>query len=53
MGEAIRWVRQEDPYGCGAAAVAMLTGKTYADVKADSALFEYLTAQLNKEPLTW
>lgn len=27
-------MRQEDAYGCGVAAMAMLTGRTYAEVKA-------------------
>lgn len=30
----LRWVRQEDSHGCGVAAVAMLTGLTYAQVLA-------------------
>src|SRR5438552_3918548 len=31
---SIRWVRQEDPQGCSIACLAMLTGRTYAEVKA-------------------
>lgn len=30
----VRWVRQEDAEGCALAVLAMLTGETYADVKA-------------------
>jgi hypothetical protein len=30
----VRWVHQEEPYGCGCAAVAMATGMTYAEVRA-------------------
>lgn len=29
------WVRQEDKEGCGLAVLAMLTGQSYADVKAE------------------
>ncbi len=29
------WVQQEDAQGCGVAALAMLTGQTYAAVKAE------------------
>lgn len=32
----IRWVQQEDPMGCWVAAMAMVTGKTYAEVKAET-----------------
>jgi hypothetical protein len=32
----IRWVRQEDPNGCWVASMAMVTGKTYAEVKAET-----------------
>ena len=28
----MRWVRQEDPEGCGVAVLAMLTGQTFAEV---------------------
>ena len=31
----IRWVGQEEPYGCGAAAIAMLTGRTYQEVVSE------------------
>ncbi len=31
----LRWIGQEDAQGCGAAVLAMLTGQTYAAVKAD------------------
>lgn len=31
----VRWVRQEEPHGCGLAALAMLTGQTYAATRAD------------------
>jgi hypothetical protein len=30
----IRWVQQEDPYGCGIACIAMITGRSYAEAKA-------------------
>jgi hypothetical protein len=30
----IQWVRQEDKYGCVIASIAMVTGKTYSEVKA-------------------
>lgn len=33
---ATRWVRQEDPNGCFVAAMAMVTGKTYAQVKEET-----------------
>jgi hypothetical protein len=32
----IRWVGQEDPMGCFVAAMAMVAGKTYAEVKAET-----------------
>lgn len=31
----VRWIKQEDAHGCGLATLAMLTGKTYGEVKAD------------------
>jgi hypothetical protein len=31
----VRWVQQEDSHGCGIAALAMLIGATYQDVKVD------------------
>jgi hypothetical protein len=31
----LRWVRQEDPEGCALAVLAMLTGDSYAEVKAE------------------
>lgn len=31
----VRWVGQEDINGCGVACLAMVTGKTYADVAAE------------------
>lgn len=31
----VRWVKQEHARGCGVACLAMLTGKTYADVHAE------------------
>src|SRR5690349_15503101 len=31
----IKWVGQEDQKGCGLACLAMVTGKTYQEVKAD------------------
>lgn len=31
----IRWVRQEDPWGCTVAALAMILGEPYADLKAE------------------
>jgi hypothetical protein len=31
----LRWVRQEDAQGCGIAVLAMLTGESYAAVKAE------------------
>lgn len=34
MSNHIKWVGQEDPRGCVLAALAMLTGQTYAQVKA-------------------
>lgn len=30
---AVRHVRQEDPYGCGVACIAMLAGLTYAEAR--------------------
>jgi hypothetical protein len=30
----IRWVKQDDPCGCALACLAMVTGQTYADVRA-------------------
>lgn len=30
----VKWVRQEDSHGCGVACLAMLTAKTYAEVRA-------------------
>jgi hypothetical protein len=33
--DSMRWVRQEDPSGCGVAVLAMLTGLTYAEVIAE------------------
>jgi hypothetical protein len=30
----VKWVRQEDEWGCGVACLAMLTGQTYAEVAA-------------------
>ena len=30
----LKWVRQEDAKGCGLACIAMITGKTYAEIKA-------------------
>jgi hypothetical protein len=32
----VTWVRQEDEWGCFIAAMAMVTGKTYAQVKAET-----------------
>jgi hypothetical protein len=32
----VRWVRQEDEMGCWVAAMAMVTGKTYNEVKAET-----------------
>ena len=32
----VEWVRQEDEWGCFVAAMAMITGKTYAHVKAET-----------------
>jgi hypothetical protein len=34
MSVPLRHVRQQDPFGCGVACVAMLTGQTYADALA-------------------
>lgn len=31
----LRWVGQEDEMGCGVATLAMITGKTYEQVKSD------------------
>jgi hypothetical protein len=31
----IKHVRQEDPYGCGHACLAMILGKSYSDVRAE------------------
>jgi len=31
-----QWVRQEDPMGCWVASMAMVVGKTYAEVKAET-----------------
>lgn len=36
----VRWVQQEDNIGCGLACLAMITGKTYQEVKAAFAPFE-------------
>lgn len=33
------WVRQEDPEGCGLAVLAMLSERTYAEVRADMVAF--------------
>lgn len=33
------WVRQEDPEGCGLAVLAMLTGRTYVEVRSDMIAF--------------
>lgn len=30
----VQWIEQEDPHGCGVAALAMILGRTYAEVKA-------------------
>lgn len=35
LSEGVVWVRQEDAEGCGLATLAMLTGKSYGEVKAD------------------
>lgn len=33
--QTVRWVAQEDPWGCTLAALAMVLGRTYQDVKAE------------------
>lgn len=35
QGQRVRWVGQEDAEGCALAVLAMLSGETYADVKAE------------------
>jgi len=35
LSAPMRWVQQEDAEGCGLAVLAMLTDKTYAEVKAE------------------
>lgn len=43
---SVRWVRQEDAYGCGLAVLAMLTGRTYAEAKERVRTFQ-------NEPCNW
>lgn len=48
---AIRWVRQEDPSGCGVAVLAMLTGSTYVEVAAAYPHLDFRTDTLEPTDL--
>lgn len=47
MDGPVKWVRQEDAFGCGVACMAMLMGCSYAEAKA-----RYCAIYPNREALT-
>jgi hypothetical protein len=44
--QVIGWVAQEEPYGCGCAAVAMIVGVSYMDIKS------YVERDFDKQGMT-